>query len=785
MRSCALHCARRPGPIGLALALALCLSRCGESSAPLLVLSVSGVPDGTTTLEVRVMLDGRPAAEPVTVSGRLDRFSLALPDGARGALVLDIDALQAAGCSTAAGHADASVTGDAILELAVPLTALPAPLCTLSVSSTGDGTIVSDPDGPAGIECGARCTARVPLNSQVHLSAQPGPASYLGDLRGPFGKDGKPIQAPGTPCTGTGSCTITVSAPLSVSAHFVARSCVAGHLCWIDALPQGLTLRRTFVRTAQDAWAVGDAGTILRFDGAAWEGWRSGTSAGLSGVWASGPADAWAVGRAGILLHFDGTAWAPVKVATDRDLNGVWGSGAGDVWIVGDSFAAHFDGAAWTPSTGSGDLRAVWGSGPGNVFAVGKGVIQRWTGSRWTVFDRGVPRQAIFHDVFGAGSGVWIVGAGGVILSFDGESLWNSVSDPTVTKDLYAIWGSGPDDVWIAGQGGTLMPLGGKPIAVSAPDLFGLSGAPGGGPMLAVGAGGAILARQGDAWPAQNSKAQSPPSHGWAAGPTDLFGVDGVSLERWAAGKWSAIWSRGAGLAVNALWGSSASDVWIAAEAGHAEANVIFHWNGSGVSGAQVASPGVNLLAIHGAGSTMGAVGYWPKTESPAGGAVMYVYDGSSWRQVFTEPSDPTGQLFAVWVSGPQGVWGVGKGGRVVTYDGQKATRAGTCTTSDLLGIWGSGPADVWAVGAAGAICHYDGAAWSAVMSGVTDDLAGIISTGPGDIWIAGRTGTLLHGDGRTWQVVNLGIGLYGFYPGAAGVPFWLASSNGLLRYTP
>ena len=54
----------------------------------------------------------------------------------------------------------------------------------------------------------------------------------------------------------------------------------------------------------------------------------------------------WAVGDAGTILHYDGTRWSPSLAAFPvgkkrPDLLGVWGSSPSDVWIVGDGIALH------------------------------------------------------------------------------------------------------------------------------------------------------------------------------------------------------------------------------------------------------------------------------------------------------------------------------------------------------------------------------------------------------------------------------------------------------------
>ena len=67
-------------------------------------------------------------------------------------------------------------------------------------------------------------------------------------------------------------------------------------------------------------WAVGAAGTVLRFDGLAVSAVAVPTSADLLDVWGSGPNDVWIVGTGGTVLHFDGQSFTPIASGTTVDL---------------------------------------------------------------------------------------------------------------------------------------------------------------------------------------------------------------------------------------------------------------------------------------------------------------------------------------------------------------------------------------------------------------------------------------------------------------------------------
>jgi hypothetical protein len=74
---------------------------------------------------------------------------------------------------------------------------------TLTVSKTGNGTVTSS---PAGINCGSTCSYAFAYNTVVTLTATPTSPSTFGGWGGA--------------CSGTGTCTVTMSSAKSVTATF-------------------------------------------------------------------------------------------------------------------------------------------------------------------------------------------------------------------------------------------------------------------------------------------------------------------------------------------------------------------------------------------------------------------------------------------------------------------------------------------------------------------------------------------------------------------------------------
>ena len=128
--------------------------------------------------------------------------------------------------------------------------------------------------------------------------------------------------------------------------------------------------------SSTDVFAVGDAGTILHYDGSDWSGMTSGTAANLSDIWGWNSSYIVAVGESGTILHYNGSAWSPMVSGTAEDLHGIWGDSWGlvDLYAVGwNGTILHYNSSSWGEmnSSTSANLTGVWGSWPIYVFATG------------------------------------------------------------------------------------------------------------------------------------------------------------------------------------------------------------------------------------------------------------------------------------------------------------------------------------------------------------------------------------------------------------------------------
>jgi hypothetical protein len=131
-------------------------------------------------------------------------------------------------------------------------------------------------------------------------------------------------------------------------------------------------------------------------------------------VWGSSTTDVWAAIDDGTITHYDGANWgAPAKVfgASDDQVVDIWGASATDVWVLGYSHAVRNQGSGWV--------------------------------------DQNLPTSfgQLDYTIHGAGGQVWVGGAQGVALEWDG-SKWNDHTIPAVTGQVNQIQVVAADDVW-------------------------------------------------------------------------------------------------------------------------------------------------------------------------------------------------------------------------------------------------------------------------------------------------------------------------------------------------
>lgn len=461
----------------------------GCAPVPTIDVSIGGLAEDVRELEARATLNDRRASNTQRIGPDLSRFRIELPQETTGTLKVHVNGLDPAGCLVQAGEGGPlAVTGPGRYDLAVPL--LPVERgCRLIVRTEGDGhaRFTSDPPGLDGKD---EAEASFPPGTQVRLETQALSGAMLINYAGA--------------CTGR-ACSVTIrgDGPIRVTARIAADpACSSGRWC-VDAAPLlGVALRGLSGSSADDVWAVGDGGTILRGDGARWRKVASPTPRALHGVALSGPAGGWAVGDGGTVLRWDGGAWTRLQDSgTAADLYAVLVRG-GEVLLAGAGgallrgSAPDFKFTAESSGTGAA-LRALWGSA----------------------------------------SEAWAAGDGGTVLRRRTGEAWTPVPTPGGTGRISGLWGSGQGEVWAVAEGGRILMY--QPGAGFVPEGAGLTAAglrgvwgSGAGDRLAVGEAGTLLRRTGAQWSRVDSGVQADLLAVWGPERTTAWaaGVDGTIL---------------------------------------------------------------------------------------------------------------------------------------------------------------------------------------------------------------------------------------------------------------
>jgi hypothetical protein len=179
-------------------------------------------------------------------------------------------------------------------------------------------------------------------------------------------------------------------------------------------LPKGQVLRGVWGDGNGTVWTVSQAGSILRWDGAAWIVHTTNPADSYLSIWGASPTDLWVGGSNG-LLHGTGATPATITftpVATPGNatipISAIWGSSASDIWAVGGSISAtkapffsrgrsvHLVDGAWVaegPAATNVAYTQVWGTPSSGV----------WIGGSSTTIT-GFPGVGLFRRAVGATS---------------------------------------------------------------------------------------------------------------------------------------------------------------------------------------------------------------------------------------------------------------------------------------------------------------------------------------------------------------------------------------------
>lgn len=497
----------------LLLVLVGVFSSCGSKPlAPFVRLVVMGVPQATDKLELTVTINGVTRTQDFTAADSFDLITVSFPPGTTGNVTFSLLAYQS-NCLVGSGSGSLTLTDDNVRELQIPLTmpmlacGIPAAKIIVQVTNTGSAQGVVTAVSPlGGINCGQDCEEVYAVGTTITLHAAPNIGNFIGWSGA---------------CTDFNDCTITLTNP----GNYIVQASFAVQLCrgWCsDTAPAGFTQNLNGIAGSSktDMVAVGDGGTVLRYDGQSWKAEASSVAEKLFGVavlrgsspptyvavgdlgrviynsgsgWMSAVSqttrlravignsrDFYAVGDSGTLLKgsysnlslpTSGTEAAPVSVA-GKNLNAIAlqvGNGNSSEYLMAGDMSAsgRYNGLAWDPSAPSPStiLNGVWYSKT-RLVAVGG------TGATAMIFSRSYQLLTLSWrawqadtplDGISALRAVWGSAENNIIAVGDSGSIarWNGVSwskeTPPTVKNLKAIWGADASSIYVVGDSATIL----------------------------------------------------------------------------------------------------------------------------------------------------------------------------------------------------------------------------------------------------------------------------------------------------------------------------------------
>lgn len=203
--------------------------------------------------------------------------------------------------------------------------------------------------------------------------------------------------------------------------------------------------------------------TFLHYDGSSWSFVVTGYDIHLWAIHGTSANNIWAVGDAGHVFHFDGNSWVHSSTGGNFGaLFSVWSFSSMDTWVSGNYGQVYqYNGSAWVNKpvpqvTSSQYFYGIWGTDDSNMYAIGGNdqVLMKYNGSAWSVGLYPDTRYAIAGT---STSNIYVVG-GGDILWYDGMT-WNNQPKPsgTTAYHLGAVWIAPSGNVYAVGTNGTIV----------------------------------------------------------------------------------------------------------------------------------------------------------------------------------------------------------------------------------------------------------------------------------------------------------------------------------------
>ena len=554
--------------------------------------------------------------------------------------------------------------------------------------------------------------------------------------------------------------------------HFDGTSDTEGHLWHPMDSGTRLPLHAIWGKGRSALHAVGWMGTVLFFDGHQWHHRRGGVvdpqskgfapcaeNTPLFAITGDDTGRAWAVGDNGTVIAFDGDTWQKQNSPTEANLRGIARTPSGRLYAVG---------AGGTVITSLGDghwelLECPVAAGFQTVLALSddellmaggryfsqaggfRGELVRWHKGSFSAVqvDKEMPR---LRSLRAYKTGVLITGDQGHIYYLQGSRMDQLRSDSRHDlMDTIALPGG---EALAVGDFSTLMsaaPDFVKALAPSASDadqqthweildagtthnLWGLTPSHDGASVYACGDAGTVLQYRNRQWHALPPVGEAAVHCVWDSGKGGLYaGGQMGQIFCYQGGAWTLAYDLFLDVTILDIWGSSPDSIYAVGDEG-----LVLHWNGVDwkrmVSGTKSA-----LYSVWGHDDThILAVGDF--------GLVMR-WNGDNWAEFHAGTEN---FLFDIWGDALDNIFIVGLSGTLVHFDGTRWNLTPTRARNDLMALDGLPGHHPFAVGTQGSILRFDGDQWQPEVSPTSAGLRAVCVCSDGTVFAAGSQGTVL-----------------------------------------
>jgi hypothetical protein len=473
----------------------------------------------------------------------------------------------------------------------------------------------------------------------------------------------------------------------------------------------------------------------------------------LTAVSAISASEAWAVGESGHMMHYNGGTWVTVDLPGGPTFNDVKMLSSSSGFALGDSYRFfEYDGANWISRDDSMrsveylyrlsaiDADDIWGIGQAYISDAYHASIAHYDGTYWDssgpVFSTTVDLQDI--DMVSATDGLvlgydYSTNPPTILLYHYDGSNWTQMPAPPTATYLDKIDAYAPGDVWVTGYDG-------PPSYASK-----------------------VYRYNGGTWMSWETPDGNAPGHILVLNPSEAYATTYNSILRWNGTTWTVGYTGRNTVSLSGVNGA----VW-----GVGPADTILTSSGVGPWTLQQGGPTTNTLngvsilstdeawAVGFSGTVLRYVsGSWQQVPTSltntlydvqmlsstdgyaVGSATIAHWDGTAWTRVAT----PTRTMRGVFMTSPGEGWAVGYSGSIWRATGGVWGTASSPTTLNLYSVAMDSVSHGWAVGysyVSGSyvieLLEYDGTNWID-RSNTLPATAPLLS----DIWLApgGATG--------------------------------------------